>query len=250
MNITSIRALQDNYIWLITKNQHCIIVDPGDAQPVYNAIKQQNLIPAAILITHHHADHTAGIRAIIEQFKVEVYGSIHNKNPYIIQKVKDHDSITPMELELTAIATPGHTNDHMAYYGHGMLFSGDALFAAGCGRIFEGTAQEMYNSLTKLASLPNDTLVYCAHEYTLNNLKFAQIIEPNNPEIAARIKKCQELLQQGLPTLPSTIGLEKATNPFLRCAESSVIAAVQKHSGKSATDPVELFHALREWKNS
>jgi len=250
MTITPIRALQDNYIWLIIQDQHCIIVDPGDAQPVFEVIKQQNLIPVAILVTHHHADHTAGIRTIIEQFKVEVYGSLRSKNPHITQKVKDQDSITPIGFELTVIATPGHTKDHEAYYGNGMLFSGDALFAAGCGRVFEGTAQEMYNSLIKLAALPDDTSIYCAHEYTLDNLKFAQTVEPNNHVIAERIVKCQQLLQQGLPTLPSTIGSEKATNPFLRCDKPSIIAAAHKHSGKSPTAPAEIFHILREWKNS
>jgi hydroxyacylglutathione hydrolase len=242
---TPIRALKDNYIWLVINqnNQHCIIIDPGEAAPVLKYLKQEHLIPEAILITHHHDDHTAGFKKIIKQHPIPVYDS---------NTVKDMNLINfpNTGIEFTALATPGHTEDHIAYYGNNMLFSGDALFSAGCGRVFEGTMQQMYNTLKRLAKLPDNTLIYCAHEYTLDNLKFAQTVEPSNITIQERITKCQRLLQQQLPTLPSTIGLEKASNPFLRCEEPTVIEAAHRHSGQQPKDAADTFRILREWKNS
>lgn len=242
INITPITALQDNYIWLIIAQNQCIIIDPADAKNVIAYLTKNNLSPAAIFITHHHADHTAGIGEIIEQFDdVKIFGS----------NLNDNDAINILDLKFTAITTPGHTNDHIAYYGHGVLFSGDTLFTAGCGRIFEGTAEQLYNSLIKLKNLPNETLVYCAHEYTLHNLQFARLVEPNNLQITRRITNCQRLLQKNKPTVPSTIGLEKATNPFLRCDHPEVIKAAQKYSKKShISNPAKVFSILREWKDT
>lgn len=253
LNIIPIPAFKDNYIWLITdsKNNFGIIVDPGEAEPVLKKLKALDVKLAAIFITHHHADHTGGIAEILNQHPVPVFGPKKELTNGVTQYVTEIDKIDIPELALTfeVLEIPGHTSGHIAYYGNGLLFCGDTLFSAGCGRLFEGTAEQMLTSLNKLANLPDTTLVYCGHEYTQANLHFAQTVEPDNLAIQQRIKNCEHLRNQNLPTVPSTLKEEKLTNPFLRCEETNVIIAAEKHANKKLHTPVEVFAAIREWKN-
>jgi hydroxyacylglutathione hydrolase len=252
--ITPIPAFNDNYIWLITRTDqpYGVIVDPGDATPVIAVLQKTNIIPIALLITHHHWDHSGGIPALTAQYAMQVYGSEQATTQGLTMLVNDGETIDlpNMGLSFEVISIPGHTLDHLAYYGHGMLFCGDTLFSAGCGRLFEGTAAQMYQSLSRLAQLPEDTKIYCGHEYTLANLRFAQTVEPENPMIIEHIKTASALRSQSLPTLPSTIGVEKQINPFLRCQESVVIAAAEKKAGHTLTSPVDVFQTLRGWKDN
>lgn len=254
-NLIPISAFSDNYIWLIINQdkQKCAIIDPGEANPVLKYIDKNSLTPDAILITHHHDDHTDGIKGILNKFSIPVYGSKYSPIGYVDNHMQEGNliNLSDIGIELTVIETPGHTNDHISFFGNGMLFCGDALFAAGCGKVFEGTMAEMLNSLNKFKRLHDDTLVCCAHEYTLKNLAFAQAVTPNNPIIQERINECQQLQKQNTPTLPSTIGLEKLSNPFLRCTDPEIIEAACKHSGKKASqiNEVEIFSILRKWKD-
>jgi hydroxyacylglutathione hydrolase len=249
----SCTKVKTNYIWFIIneENKHCAIVDPGNATATLKFITEKNLIPDAILITHHHSDHTGGIKELISHYPIPVYGPKHETIPGLDHPLEENDivALNNIGINFTAIDLPGHTKGHIAYYGDGVLFCGDVLFAAGCGRIFEGTAEEMLTSLNKLTQLPDDTLVFCAHEYTLHNLRFALSIEPQNHIIQKRINECENLQKQNLPTLPSTIDLEKATNPFLRCTESTVIDAAYHHSGQQPANALETFKIIRKWKN-
>lgn len=241
LKVIPILALKDNYIWCIVHvpTQQCVIVDPGEAAPVFAALEQQKLKLAGILVTHHHWDHTKGIDEILKQFKVPVF-----RYP-----LKTGDKIPIDFLTLQALEIPGHTLDHTAYYGHGMVFTGDTLFTAGCGRVFEGTMEQMFASLKRIAELPDDTLIYCGHEYTQANLKFAQTVEAHNPDILSRIKATDEFRAKNLPTVPATLSLEKKTNPFLRTIVPEVIKAAEQHARKSLKSPLEVFTVLREWKN-
>lgn len=244
-NVIPIPALTDNYIWIIVNpsSRHCVLFDPGAATPVLNFLNQHNLILDDIFVTHHHADHTGGITQIQKHYPVKIHSAANAQAGEII-------TLENLQLELQVITTPGHTHDHLAYYGHEMLFCGDALFGASCGCVFEGTMAEMFSSLNKLKTLPETTAVYCSHEYTLENLEFAQIIEPHNQAIQQRITECRKLRKQNLPTLPSTIGLEKATNPFLRCDVTAVIAAACKHSHQNALTETQVFTIIRAWKDN
>lgn len=218
--VSPICALKDNYIWSIVDEttSTTVIVDPGDAKPVEHdlAINKQTL--KAILITHHHWDHTNGAHALREAFNVPVYGPNNSQIQAITHPVKADDVVVIPDFPLAfrVFAIPGHTLDHLAYYTDGMLFCGDTLFSAGCGRLFEGTAEQMFTSLQTLASLPPDTKVYCAHEYTLNNLRFAHAVEPDNQAVKDKIEQVKQLREQNLPSLPSTLGEELKMNPFLR----------------------------------
>jgi hydroxyacylglutathione hydrolase len=249
--ITPIPAFNDNYIWLITNSkqehgqQYAVIVDPGDATPVLDTLQKKNIIPLALFITHHHWDHSGGIQTLKSHYDaLQVYGSRQEATEGVTHLLKDGDEIDipQMGLKFETIDIPGHTHGHIAYYGHGLLFCGDTLFASGCGRLFEGTAAQMSQSLNRLANLPENTQVYCGHEYTL-------AVEPNNPAIIDRIKIASALRDQGLPTLPSTIGLERQSNPFLRCREPDVIEAAEKKAAHSLSSPVDVFQTLRAWKD-
>jgi hydroxyacylglutathione hydrolase len=204
------------------------------------------------LNTHHHADHVGGNAELLRRFDVPVYGPVDPRIAEVSQRLHDGDRCTLAEyaVEFTVLAIPGHTRSHIAFHGDGMLFCGDTLFACGCGRLFEGTPRQMHDSLSRLAALPAATRVYCGHEYTLANLRFALAVEPGNPVLAQWQHEARAQRARDAPTLPSTIAREKNANPFLRCAESAVIAAVDRHAGKRLTDPVSVFGALREWKNS
>jgi len=251
--ITQIRVLTDNYVWVLInpENRHCAIVDPGDAKPVLNFLERENLILSAILITHHHWDHVNGVPGIIKKLKVPVYGPKDSDVPCLTNPLEEDDKVelTDLNLTLNVLEIPGHTLDHIAYYGETLLFSGDTLFSAGCGRLFEGTAAQLYQSLCKLAELPDDTQIFCGHEYTTKNLQFALTVEPNNSAAQVRLKECQVLREQNKPTLPSTLSQEKQYNPFLRCREPSVIEAAKKHSAKTSLSPEEVFAVLRDWKD-
>ena len=254
MDIIPIPALRDNYIWTMIKPEDhtAWVIDPGDAAPVIDFLKQQKLTLKAILITHHHWDHTAGVAELREQQPTPVYGSAKEKIADVTHLLKDEEDIHMEGCPLTfhVIAIPGHTLDHIAYYSPGLLFCGDTLFAAGCGRVFEGTPEQMYASLQKIAALPDDTRIYCAHEYTLNNLHFAEIVEPENTLIKQRITQVSELRNKNLPSLPSTLSEEKETNPFLRCDSPELIAQVETYANQTLHNPIEVFTWVRKWKDS
>ncbi len=251
--IIPVRAFKDNYIWLIThpNKKHALVVDPGDAVPVLTALKQLQLTPSAILITHYHWDHTNGIEKLLEHYpELPVFGPT-KEMPGISNPVTGGDSLTWPELGLTfeVVDIPGHTLGHIAYYGHRIVFCGDTLFTGGCGRIFEGTASQLYQSLLRLAKLPDETNVYCGHEYTESNLRFAHAVEPHNPSLQQRIQDTQALRRKDLPTVPATLQLEKQTNPFLRCMIPEVKTAAENYAKQSLENPLAVFTALREWKN-
>lgn len=255
--IHPIPAFNDNYIWAVQQAGECLVVDPGDAAPVLDYLKQQQLSLAGILITHHHADHTGGLKSLLAAFpSCPVYGPQGGHITGISTALGDGDLLEPLpSLNLRVITVPGHTLDHIAYYaansfaGSPLLFCGDTLFAGGCGRIFEGDARMMYTSLARLSELPSETQVYCAHEYTLANLAFATKVDPENTDLSARVKAEQEKRAQSQPTLPSSIGLELRTNPFLRCHSTEVATQVAHHWNKEVASPVEIFADLRRWKD-
>ena len=258
MRIIPLPAFSDNYIWVLHDGCHAVVVDPGSADVVETFLAREKLELTGILITHHHADHTGGIAALCKQREVVVYGPAHETIAGVTHPVRAGETVsfTCPDLTLTVLEVPGHTIGHIAFYGPetegmaGMVFCGDTLFSAGCGRLFEGTAVQMMDSLALLAALPGPTRVYCAHEYTLSNLAFACAAEPDNPVRDRYFADCRALREQGMPTLPTTIAQERAINPFLRAREPGVMSAVAAHAGNiRPMDAVTCFAALREWKN-
>lgn len=255
MNISPIPAFTDNYIWELDDGSKAYVVDPGDAKPVIAFLEAQELTLAGIIITHHHWDHTGGIKDLLELWPgIPVYGPANEDIPEVTHPLKEGDTAHILGKTFKIIDVPGHTSGHIAYYhesfeDHDVLLCGDTLFSSGCGRLFEGTAAEMFESLSKLRELPAETLVYCTHEYTQANLKFAQAVEPNNPDIAARIKQVEELRAKGEPSVPTTLGLERKVNPFLRWDAPEVIAAANEQAGTMTHEPVEVFAAIRGWKD-
>jgi hydroxyacylglutathione hydrolase len=251
LEVAPVRAFKDNYIWTLRDARHAAVVDPGDAQPVLDYLARERLELVAILATHHHADHVGGVAALLERYPVPVYGPRGEPIATLTHAVGGGDRVAIRQLDVAfdVLDIPGHTRAHIAYYGANMLFCGDTLFACGCGRVFEGTPEQMYASLAKLAALPDETLVYCGHEYTLANIGFAKAVEPANDALLERERADARLRQGGRPTLPSTIGREKATNPFLRCLQPAVVESANKYLGARASGPVQVFAAIREWKN-
>ena len=253
LKIHPIPILKDNYVWTLinTEKNTAVIVDPGEGLPVHQFLQQHQLILKSILITHHHWDHTHGIMDLKKWHDPLVFGPANENIPGLTYPLHDQQPviIENFPVMFNTMAIPGHTLGHIAYYGDDMLFCGDTLFAAGCGRIFEGTAEEMYSSLQKIARLPETTQIYCAHEYTLNNLRFAQIVEPNNPAIIERLQQVHQIRNKNLPSLPSTLAEEKTTNPFLRCDSSELIQQVENHTGQSLKNPIAVFASLRKWKD-
>lgn len=255
LNIIPIPAFKDNYIWLLHNQRHAVAVDPGDAAPLRAWLDAHNIRLAAILCTHHHADHSGGICELAEVYNVPAYGPRHEDIPCVSHAVGEGDVIQVKELDimLDVIDIPGHTRGHVAYLfslpGMDGVFCGDTLFGCGCGRLFEGTPVQLLHSLQRLAHLPDNTQVYCAHEYTEANIRFALACEPGNPQLAQRQADAHALRAGGRPTLPSAIGLEKATNPFLRCTQPAIVQAAQSHGAARSSDELTVFTALREWKN-
>ena len=249
-DVIRIPAFKDNYIWLLRKGAAATVVDPGDARPVLEVLEREGLKLASILVTHHHADHQGGVAALLAHYRAEVYGPAAEAISGISRPLRGGETIHPAGLDsgFAVVAVPGHTLGHLAYYGAGCLFCGDTLFAGGCGRLFEGTPAQMAASLARLAELPDETAVYCAHEYTQSNLRFALAVEPGNRYLQRRAVEVAAARASGLATVPSTIACEKASNPFLRCAEPEVVESARCH-GAGAVDQVAVFAALREWKN-
>ncbi len=254
MKVHQLNAFDDNYIWLIGCNDQTevAIVDPGDADPVIEYVEQQGLRPNAILITHHHGDHTGGVTKLVERYQIPVYGPANERIPALTHPMREGDRVAleACGLSLEVFDTPGHTRGHICYYGHGALFSGDTLFAAGCGRLFEGTAEQMYQSLEKLRALPDHTQLYCAHEYTSANLGFAVVAEPDNGETTARAEEVKRLRTEGKATVPASLALEKATNPFLRSHVPSLVSAAEAFAGRELHSPAEVLAVVRHWKDT
>ena len=251
-DVIPVRAFNDNYVWTLRDATRAVVVDPGDAQPVVDYLDREGLELAAILNTHHHADHVGGNAALLRRWKVPVFGPRDERIAEVTGRVGDGDRVRlpHFGIELEVIEIPGHTRSHIAFTGDGLLFCGDTLFAAGCGRLFEGTPAQMHASLSRLAQLPESTRVYCGHEYTLANIRFARAVEPANRVLLEFETRAAQQRARDEPTLPTDIGQEKATNPFLRVAEPAVIAAASEYRKTSLRDPVEVLAAIREWKNN
>lgn len=250
IHVRHIAAFEDNYIWLAAADpQRVVIIDPGDADPVAERVSHDGLEPAAILVTHHHNDHTGGVAELAARYRVPVYGPPGGRIPALTDPVREGDVVHVGALAFTVLDTPGHTRDHVCYLAEDALFCGDTLFTAGCGRLFEGTAQQMYASLARIAALPPATRIFCAHEYTLDNLRFAVVAEPDNPAITRRHDEARLLRAAGQPTVPSTLALELATNPFLRCHEPQLAAAAAAQAGRELRSGGEILGAIRSWKD-
>lgn len=249
VHVDLLPAFADNYIFCFRAGTSGVfVVDPGDASPVRHYLQRSGLEPAAIFVTHHHADHVGGVRELSDHYAIPVYGP-RQRTPGLTHALSPGRQLIegiPMEV----IAVPGHTLDHVAYLVEDALFCGDTLFSAGCGRLFEGTPAQMHDSLARLSSLPDNTRIYCAHEYTLSNLRFARQVEPDNPALRARMQEVEILRKAGRPSIPSRMDIEQASNPFLRTQMKAVQDAAQAFDPLcNTTDPVSVFAALRRWKD-
>ncbi len=252
--ISPIPAFDDNYIWLLHRPgvAACAVVDPGDEGPVLERLAADGLELTAVLATHKHGDHVGGIAALKARFpRAQVFGPAGEPIPLRDVALRDGDRVElpGLDARFTVLGVPGHTEDHIAYLGEGALFCGDALFVMGCGRVFSGTHEQLHASLQRLAGLPPDTLVYCAHEYTEANLGFAKWVEPESVELICRGAEVRQARSHGEPTVPSVIALERATNPFLRVAEPAVIAAAERWAGRRLKTGADVFRAVRTWKD-
>ncbi len=258
IQIQALKAFEDNYIWLIfNKNtRQATVVDPGDSRVVETALTALSLNLSSVLITHHHWDHTTGIQALTQARNIPVFGPAAEKIEGVTHPLGQGDTITLplLDIEFSILSVPGHTLGHIAYYSISLaqpfLLCGDTLFACGCGRLFEGSPQQMHQSLQNIATLPSETLIYCTHEYTLANMDFALAVEPGNTQLQQRQTQAQAIRSKDKPTLPSTLATELATNPFLRCDQPEVISSVSHHCKQTLTDTESVFSELRAWKDS
>lgn len=254
LQVTPVRAFTDNYIWLIHAPHDAtqvVAVDPGDAAPVERALAEHKLSLAGILITHHHGDHVGGVADLLRERAVPVFGPARERVPGEPTRLVEGDraDLEHLGLHFRILDVPGHTAGHIAYVGHGAVFCGDTLFSAGCGRLFEGTAEQMVRSLAKLAALPPETLVYCAHEYTLGNLKFGLTVEPHNREAAGYLEECLALRARDEATVPSSMRRERNVNPFLRVDQETVKQAAEQKAGRRLQNHTEIFAVIRQWKD-
>ena len=253
--IHTLSAFSDNYIWLVSNGETAVVVDPGDAAPVLDALRRLKLRLTSILLTHHHPDHVGGVQTLVDATRARVYGPANEKLPLCDVAMSDGDRFedSSLGIELTVIDVPGHTAGHIAYAGtvggSAVVFCGDTLFAAGCGRVFEGTPAQMTASLARLAALPPDARVYCAHEYTLSNMRWAREVEPANEALQRWQVEAIHQRELGEPTVPSQIGQELACNPFMRTTNPAVVRSASQWAQRDLDSPVEVFAALREWKN-
>ena len=253
--IFPIRAFSDNYMWTLIEGDQAIVVDPGEAKPVIDTFDKKNLNLNSIVITHHHFDHTGGVVELKDHFNCEVYDPGGGHIEGISSPLNDNEEFDLLGKKFIALHTPAHTLDQLAYYSEEacsdpILFCGDTLFSAGCGRIFEGTPLQMHDSLSRFANLPENTQVYCGHEYTQSNLTFAAAVEPDNQFIQDKIKEVNNLRGQDKETLPSDIASELKINPFMRCNEGTVVDAAVNYSGKELKEPHEVLGAIRDWKDN
>lgn len=253
MKLAALPAFSDNYIWILHDGHQAVVVDPGEAGPVTKALDAEGLALAGILVTHHHADHVGGIEGLRERLQGPVYGPAHERIPTPYVPLQGGEHCERLGLRFEVIDVPGHTAGHIAYFlanldGAPVLFCGDTLFSAGCGRLFEGTPEQMHTSLSRLSSLPGNTRVCCAHEYTLSNLRFASAVEPGNVALDDYQAWCDSRRRNGQPTLPSSVARELEVNPFLRCDVPAVIRAARTHGAADDSGPA-VFAALRQWKN-
>ncbi|MCY3853439.1 MAG: hydroxyacylglutathione hydrolase [Gammaproteobacteria bacterium] len=253
MPAEAIPAFQDNYLWLLSSRGKGVLVDPGDAGPVMDALESRQLELSAILITHHHADHIGGVAELRSAWpNVQVFGPEDSRIPADI-RVSEGMTVSLEALGLgtfEVLEVPGHTRSHIAYYGGGDLYCGDTVFVCGCGRLFEGTPEQMHSSLSKIRCLPEETRVYCAHEYTLDNVEFALWVEPDNEDLKSYQAEAMTMRKAGTPTVPSTLGLEKKCNPFLRFDAPAVVAAAQSRMGRKDLAEYEVFGEIRRWKDT
>lgn len=253
LSVHRVHAFSDNYIWLIQSahSRAVMIVDPGDANPVLAALEKHRLTPAAILVTHHHADHTGGIQTLCTHYDVPVIGPVNERIPEVTEALEagEEQMLVDDFPPLTVLETPGHTPGHISYLVQNRLFCGDTLFAGGCGKLLGGTAAQLYQSLCLLRGLPDDTEIFCAHEYTEKNLSFAHQVEPDNAELTARLQLTHQQRRQDEVTVPSQMGIEKQTNPFLRFDQPSVKQAAEAYAGQRLESELEVFRALRDWKD-
>ena len=252
--VRPVRAFSDNYIWLIEPpraKSAVVAVDPGDAAPVIAELQRSGSSLAAILLTHHHPDHVGGVPELLRRWPVPVIGPDDARIAHRTRTAHDGApcELPDLGLSFEILQVPGHTLSHIAFWGHGLLFCGDTLFSAGCGRMFEGTPTQMNASLNRLADLPPDTRMYCGHEYTAANLRFALTVDPANGAARDYQERVDRVRAQDLPSLPSTLGLERQVNPFLRCDEAAVKAAAERHAGRPLACAAEVFAVLRGWKD-
>jgi hydroxyacylglutathione hydrolase len=262
LQVWPIPAFDDNYIWCIHDGKSALVVDPGDSAPVIEYLAQTHLKLKGIVVTHHHADHTGGILALLAALggNIPVYGPAGSNIPgrTVIAKEGDKIEFESPRISFKVLEVPGHTLSHIAYFANmqanvvePMLFCGDTLFASGCGRLFEGTPTQMTESLAKFAALPKNTLVYCTHEYTLSNIRFALAVEPNNVNLISWSEHAKTLREQGLPTLPTTIGQELQVNPFMRSDQLEVIESAKAVSGQAQLpSPAHVLAVIRAWKDN
>ena len=252
LSVEPIKAFTDNYIWLVSTNEGSIVIDPGESKSIQKLIDNKTIDLKGILITHHHYDHTNGLSELVKKNELEVYGPVNNIDG-INHRLNDKDKISIIGIDFDVISIPGHTLDHIGFYSanasNPILFCGDTLFAGGCGRIFEGTYEQMFHALKKITKLPTNTNIYCGHEYTLSNLKFALEADDTNKELIEEFKKVENKINSNIPSLPTTLDKELKVNPFLRCDNINIQNKIIEKF-KVSNSELEVFTALRKWKDN